>query len=167
MDTPTPPLLRIRVVVLGLGAFALLVGSASGAPGPQAYVDPGRTVRDHIASIKKSSPQQFGIVVVEALESPKPALEQDGVAYYYQDVRGVDWIFIRWFLPDPQAPGDRFKIHYWVRPKRGEKPLESKRRGVVFIVPARAQGVFVTEMILVGSQETIFEVRRALIEAIP
>lgn len=151
-------------------AWFVQTAFAGSSPTPQAlqaYVSPGRTVPEQIAYMKKNWPRQFGVVVVEALESPKPAFEQDGVAYYYQDVRGVDWIFIRWFHPDPQAPADRFKIHYWARPKRGEKPLEEKRRGVAFIAPARAQGVFVAEMILVAGQDTIFEVRRALIEAFP
>lgn len=154
-------------VLLSFIAFPVLVEAAPAGQAVQGYVNPGRTVREQIAYVKKNWPQQFGVGVVEALEAPKPAFEQDGVAYYYQDARPVAWIFIRWFHPDPQAPGDRFKMHYWVRPKRGERPLEARGRGIVFLIPARAQGIFVTEMILVASQEAVFEVRRAMIEAIP
>ncbi len=159
-----------RCCVLILAACAVQTTSAGTAQAPQplqAHVSPGRSIGEQIAYMKKTWPQQFGIVVIEALEAPKPAFEQDGVAYYYQDVRGVDWMFIRWFHPDPQAPADRFKIHYWVRPKRGERALEQKRRGIAFIAPARAQGIFVAEMILVATRESIFEVRRALIDALP
>lgn len=158
---------RRGVLILVLVALqALHARGAPEAQGLQAYINPGRTVREQIAHMKKTWPQQLGVVVVEAAESPKP-VEQDGVAYYFQEVRGIDWIFIRWFHPDPQAPGDRFKLHYWVRSKQGDRPLEAKRRGIAFIVPARAQGIFITEMVLVASRESIFEVRRVLIEAFP
>lgn len=158
---------RAAVGLVSLAAAAALVVSASGAPAPQVHVSQGRTVREQIAYMKKTWPQQFGVVVVEALEPSKPAFQEGGVAYYYQDVRGVDWIFVRWLHPDPQAPGDKFKLHYWVRPKQGERPLEAKRRGIAFIAPARAQGVFVAEMIVAAGQESVFDVRRALIEAFP
>lgn len=160
----------IRCCVLLLATFGVqtaLAGTASSPQGPQAYVSPGRSMSEHIAHMKKTSPQQFGVVVVEALEPSKAAIVEGGVSYYYQEVRGVDWMFIRWFLPDPQAPGDKFKIHYWVRPSRGERPLEQRGRGIAFIVPARAQGIFVAEMILAATPESVFDVRRALIAALP
>ena len=160
----------ITCCALLLATFALQTAFAGTASSPQAlqpYVSPGRSVSEQIAYMKKTSPQQFGVVVVETLESPKPAFVEAGVNYYYQDARGVDWMFVRWLLPDPQAPADRFKIHYWVRPKSGEKPLDLKGRGIAFIVPARAQGVFVAEMILAATPESIFDVRRALIAALP
>lgn len=162
--------MMIRCCVLLLATFAAQRAFAGTALSPQvlqAYVSPGRSVSEQIDYMKKNSPQQFGVVVVEALEAPKPAFVEGGVNYYYQDARGVDWMFIRWFLPDPQAPADRFKLHYWVRPKRGEKPLELKGRGIAFIIPARVQGVFATEMILPATPESIFDVRRALIAALP
>ncbi|MGQ0548959.1 MAG: hypothetical protein ACT4PY_04745 [Armatimonadota bacterium] len=158
---------RCILILVSLAVQPALAGTAPNPQALQAYVTTGRPVPEQIAHIKKTSPQQFGIVVVEALEAPKTAFEEGGVAYYYQEVRGVDWMFVRWFHPDPQAPGDRFKLHYGVRPKRGERPLELKGRGIAFIVPARAQGVFVAEMILAASRESIFEVRRVLIETLP
>ncbi len=156
--------LLLLAIVAVQGAFA---GAASNPQVLQAYVTAGRSVSDQIAYMKKTSPQQFGIVVVEALEPPNPAFVEGGVSYYYQDARGVDWMFVRWFLPDPQAPADRFKLHYGVRPRRNEKPLEQKGRGIAFIVPARAQGIFVAELILAATSESILDLRRALIAALP
>lgn len=162
--------MTIRCCVLLLATFAVRTAFAGTVSNPQvlqAYVNSGRSVSEQIAYMKKTSPQQFGVVVVEALEPPKPAFVEGGVSYYYQEARGVDWMFVRWFLPDPQAPADRFKLHYGIRSKRNEKPLEQKGRGIAFIVPARAQGIFVAEMILAATPESILDVRRALIAALP
>src|SRR5688572_30538592 len=130
--------MTLRRCLLFLATVAVQVTSAGAASSPQvlqAYVTAGRSLGDQIAYMKKTSPQQIGVIVVEALESPKSAFVEGGVSYYYQDVRGVDWMFVRWFLPDPQAPADRFKLHYDVRPRRNEKPLEQKGRGIAFIMP--------------------------------
>ncbi len=70
-------------VLLSFIAFPVLVEAAPAGQTVQGYVNPGRTVREQIAYVKKNWPQQFVVVVVEALEAPKPAFEQDGVAYYY------------------------------------------------------------------------------------
>ena len=114
--------------------------------------------------MQRNWPDQLAIGVVEAVDQPPapPSEGKNNVSYYSQTVRPVDWIFLRWLSGDPQSPADRFRIHYWFRPADGERALKIGEQYIAFLAPAKAQGIFVTDMLLTATKESISEVRHQL-----
>lgn len=130
-------------------------------------INPHRTVLQQIRYMRKNWRDQFAVAVVETTGEAKKAAESKGTTYWNQEVMPVELIFVRWLDADPRAPGNRFHIHYWTRPKKGEKELKAKEQRIVFMAPARAQGVLATEMILPADKKMIEKVRKMLKEMIP
>lgn len=130
-------------------------------------LNPQRTVREQIKYMRKNWRDQFAVAVVETAGEAKKAADAKGTAYWNQEVTPVEMIFVRWLDPDPRAPGNRFQIHYWTRPEKGERELKVKERRLVFLAPARAQGIFATEMILPADKKMIEKVCKILKEMIP
>ena len=109
-------------------------------------------------------PNQLAVGVVEVLsEAPLLQPNEQGAVYDTQEVRAVNnWFLLRWITKDPQAPGDHFRIHYWFRPQDGEGALKVGERRIAFLAPAKAQGIFVTDMLLLATEENVAKVRQQI-----
>jgi len=82
--------------------------------------------------------------------------------YSTQEFRADGWIFLRWLAGDPQPPGDLFSIHFWfLSHEKGREPNVGDHY-IVFIAPAKTQGIFVSEMMLLATEDRVSEVRRAV-----
>jgi hypothetical protein len=156
-------------------AFALAAGLVNGvafgqeSPGranriSESALRPDRSIAEQLAWMHKNWPNQLGVVIVEAVGNVQ-SFTESGIVYSAQEFRAVGWMFLRWLADDPQPPGDRFRIHYQLRTEESGEGPEVGDRYIAFLEPAKAQGVFVAEMLLPATEEHIDRVRRAVEES--
>lgn len=115
--------------------------------------------------LRKTSPKQFGIVVIEIAGSlkcfiPKGPTDSGNIEYCNVDVVLKDTIAVVWLRSDPKSPDDRFQIHYWYPKDQKPKMISQGERLIVFLVPSHFQETYVCTVIVKGYGQSSWRLAR-------